>query len=220
MRRRSVLLVGLMSLAGPLATGQGARAQGRSASPAFVPTPQEEADLKRVQNYLNSLHTLKARFVQIAPDGSISHGTAWLERPGRMRFQYDPPAPYLLVAGHGLLVFHDRDLGQTSNIPLSRTPLGILLADHVSLSGDVTVTGMQELPGQIQVTLVRTGSPGEGSLTLVFTDNPLTLRQWVIVDAQRQPTRVTLSDIQYGLKLDPSLFNFVDPNAFKGGSSG
>jgi outer membrane lipoprotein-sorting protein len=200
--------------------GLGARAPEGSGPSAFVPTEQEAADLKRVQNYLNSLHTFKARFVQVAPDGSISHGTAWLERPGRMRFQYDPPAPFLLVAGHGLLVFHDRDLGQTSNIPLSRTPLGILLADHVSLSGDVTVTGMQELPGQIQVTLVRTSSPGEGSLTLIFTDNPLALHQWVIVDAQRQPTRVTLSDIQYGGKFNPSLFNFVDPNALKGGSSG
>jgi outer membrane lipoprotein-sorting protein len=200
--------------------GAGARAQGAPSPAPFVPTPQEAADLKRVQNYLNSLHSLKARFVQVAPDGRISHGTAWLERPGRMRFQYDPPAPFLLVAGHGLLVFHDRDLGQTSNIPLSRTPLGILLADQVSLSGDVTVTGMQELPGQVQVTLVRTSSPGEGSLTLVFTDTPLTLRRWVIVDAQRQPTRVTLSDIQYGVTLDPSLFNFIDPRALQGGSSG
>ncbi len=71
---------------------------------------------------------------------AISGGTAWLERPGRMRFQYDPPSPFLLVGGHGLLVFHDSQLEQTSNIPLDRTPLGLLLRDNLKLSGDVTVT--------------------------------------------------------------------------------
>ena len=115
-----------------------------------------------------------------------------------MRFQYDPPSPLLLVAGHGLVVFHDKSLNQTSNIPLGQTPLGILLADHVKLAGDVTVTGMQRLPGQIQVSLVRTASPGDGTLTLIFADNPLTLRQWTVLDAQRQETRVTLYNAETG----------------------
>ena len=66
--------------------------------------------------------TLKAHFLQVAPNGAISQGTAWLDRPGRMRFQYDPPSPLLLVAGHGLVVFHDKSLNQTSNIPLSAGP--------------------------------------------------------------------------------------------------
>ena len=93
--------------------------------------------------------TLKAHFLQVAPNGGLSEGTAWLQRPGRMRFQYDPPAPFLLVAAHGLLVFRDSQLNQTSNLFLSQTPLGILLADKVTLSGDVTVTGMAHQPGQI-----------------------------------------------------------------------
>ena len=110
---------------------------------------QDQADAARIEAYLNSVKSLKARFSQVAGDGGVSQGTAWLERPGRMRFQYDPPAPFVLIAAHGQLIFHDESLGQTSNIPLSRTPLGILLADHVALSGAVTVTGMQRLPGQI-----------------------------------------------------------------------
>ena len=195
-------------------------ASGAHAQQAFQPTQQQRADLARIQTYLDSLRSLKARFLQVAPNGSISRGTLWLERPGRMRFQYDPPAPFLLVAGHGLLVFHDSELDQTSNIPLGRTPLGILLANQVNLSGDVTVTGMQQLPGQIQVTLIRTESPGEGSLTLVFSDNPLTLRQWTVVDAQRQETRVTLYDVQLGGQFDPSLFEYfqrVTPQTGGGG---
>jgi outer membrane lipoprotein-sorting protein len=132
-----------------------------------------------------------------------------------MRFQYDPPSPLLLVAGHGLVVFHDKSLDQTTNIPLGRTPLGILLADHVHLQGDVTVTGMQRLPGQIQVSLVRTASPGDGTLTLIFADNPLTLRQWTVLDAQRQETRVTLYNVETGGQFDPKLFEFIDPRFFQ-----
>jgi outer membrane lipoprotein-sorting protein len=155
---------------------------------------------------------LQAHFLQVAPDGQISQGTAWLDRPGRMRFQYDPPAPYLLVATHGTLFFNDSQLNQTSNIPLDRTPLGILLADHVNLSGDVTVTGIQRLPGQVQLSLVRTRSPGDGSLTLVFADDPLALRQWTIVDAQQRATRITLTDVRTGITPNPKLFDL--PSGF------
>lgn len=190
-----------------------ARAQVR---PAPL-TPQDQADLARVQAYLNTIRSLHARFLQVAPDGRTSEGQAWLERPGRMRFQYDPPAPFLLVAGHGLLVFHDSELKQTSNIPLGSTPLGILLADQINLSssGGVTVTGFQRLPGQIQVSLVRTASPQEGTLTLIFADPPLTLRQWIVTDAQGQRTAVTLYDVQQGGRFDPKLFEFIDPRFFE-----
>ncbi len=108
-----------------------------------------------------------------------------------------------------MLTFHDASLQQTSNIPLSRTPLGILLADHVTLSGAVTVTGIQRQPGQLQVTVVRTESPGDGSLTLIFSDQPLALRQWTVVDAQRRETHVTLDNIQLGGTYDPLLFTQI-----------
>jgi outer membrane lipoprotein-sorting protein len=213
MHRRTLLRLALLP---PLLAPAVARAQEILAQP----TPQDAADLARIQAYLNDIHTLKAHFLQVAPDGAMSQGTAWLERPGRMRFQYDPPAPFLLVAAHGDLVFEDRSIQQVSNVPLRMTPVGILLADHVSLSGAVTVTGFQRLPGQIQVTLVRTHSPRDGSLTLVFTDNPLTLRQWTVQDAQRRQTRVTLYNVEQGVNLDPKLFEFVDPRNFQTNSSG
>jgi outer membrane lipoprotein-sorting protein len=212
MNRRDLLRLTPVLLLGSLAT---ARAQ-----PAFQATPQDQADLARVQSYLDSMRTLKAHFLQVAPDGAISQGTAWLERPGRMRFQYDPPSPILLVAGHGLVVFYDSSLNQTTNIPIGQTPLGILLADHVQFGGGVTVTGMQRLPGQIQVSVVRTASPGDGTLTLIFTDNPLALRQWTVLDAQRQETRVTLYNVQTGGQFDQKLFQFIDPRAFQGQQNG
>ena len=206
MNRRALLLLpmGLLVPAVPAA-----------AQAAFQPTAQDRADLARIEAYLDSLRTLKARFLQVAPNGATSEGTVWLDRPGRMRFQYIPPSPLLLVAGHGLVVFRDNALNQTSNIPIGQTPLGILLADHVRMQGEVTVNGLQRLPGQIQVSLYRTKSPGDGTLTLVFADNPLALRQWTVLDAQRQETRVTLYNAELGGQFDPNLFNVADPNAFR-----
>lgn len=191
------------------------------AQPRAAPlTAADRADMARIEAYLAQLRTLKARFLQIAPDGRTSTGGAWLQRPGRMRFQYDPPSPFLLVGGNGLLVFHDAQLKQTSNIPLGSTPLGILLREQVRLSGDVTVTGVGRMPGQLQVALVRTASPADGTLTLVFADNPLALRQWSVIDAQRLETRVTLTDIELGGSFDQGLFTFIDPRFFQNNQGG
>ena len=190
------------------------------AQPRFEPTPQDRTDMTRITIYLDGLRTLKAHFLQVAPSGAMTQGTVWLDRPGRMRFQYDPPSPLLLVAGHGLLVFHDKSLNQTTNIPIGQTPLGTLLADHVQLGGDVTVTGMQHMPGQIQLSLIRAASPGDGTLTLIFADNPLTLRQWTVTDAQRQQTTVTLYNAELGGQFDQKLFQFIDPRIFQPGANG
>lgn len=184
---------------------------------AFAPTAQDRADLTRIEAYLNGLTTLRGKFLQVAPDGSISGGTAWLSRPGRLRFQYDPPAPFLLVASHGQLVFQDTSIRQTSHTSLSSTPLGMLLARHVTLSGDIAVTGMQRLPGEIDVSLVRTASPNDGTLTLVFVDKPLMLRQWTVLDAQRKETRVTLFNTELGGSFDPKLF---EPEPMQDNSGG
>ena len=210
MNRRTLLLAPLL-LAPSLA-----QAQPR---PAAL-TPQDQADLARIETYMNGVRALHSRFLQVAPDGRTSEGQAWLQRPGRMRFQYDPPSPFLLVGGYGLLVFHDSQLKQTSNIPIGQTPLGLLLEDNLRLTGDVTVTGFVRMPGQIQVSLVRTRTPQDGTLTLIFADNPLTLRQWVVTDPQRQQTRVTLYNVQLGGDFDQKLFRFIDPKFYQNNSGG
>jgi outer membrane lipoprotein-sorting protein len=179
---------------------------------------QDRADLARIEAYLNGIRSMKAHFVQTAPDGGLSQGEAMMQRPGRMRFQYDPPSPFLLIANYGILFFHDAQLNQTTNIPLSRTPLGILLADQTSLTGDVAVTRFVRLPGQFQVTLVRTASPGEGTLTLIFADNPLTLRQWIVVDQQGKQTHVAFTNMEVGASVDAKLFDYR--NVSNGQASG
>jgi outer membrane lipoprotein-sorting protein len=215
MFRRRTLLFSAPALLAPVLLAVAPRRA--KAAPGVVRSAQDQADIARIEAYLNGLKTLKAHFMQVAQNGGISEGTAWLERPGRMRFQYDPPAPFLLIAAHGVLTFHDSALQQTTNIGLSRTPLGILLAEKVELSGPVSVTAIQRLPGQIQLTLVRNESPGDGSLTLIFADQPLTLRQWTVIDPQRRETHVTLYNAQLGGSFDPQLFEQISPPSAKSG---
>ena len=204
MNRRTLLSLALLPLA-----AVSARAQP-SLTP-LAPTAQDRTDIARVEAYLGSLHALKAHFLQVDASGRTSEGTAWIARPGRMRFQYDPPSPFLLVANYGEVIFQDKQLKQVSRLPLSSTPLGILLSDQIRLAGALTVTGVTRQPGQLQVSVIRTASPGDGTLTLIFADNPLALRQWSVVDAQQNETRVSLFDIELGGSFDSKLFDFVDP---------
>jgi outer membrane lipoprotein-sorting protein len=88
--------------------------------------------------------------------------------------------------------------------------LGILLGDRIALSGDISVTKFVRLPGQLQVSLVRTTSPGEGTLTLIFADNPLTLRQWNVLDQQGKQTRVAFANLEVGAAVDAKQFDFRD----------
>ncbi len=196
MFRRLLLSVGL------------ALAAGEHAAFAAPLSAADQALIGQVQNYLNAQTGLTANFLQVAADGSTRTGKAWLQRPGKMRFQYDPPDPQLLVAGFGLLVYRDPDLDQTTNIPLGTTPLGILLAQHVQLSGGVTVTGIDREPGEDMITLIRTGKPAAGSLTLVFGTGPLELRQWKVLDAQGRQTQVSLYDVAPAGPFPDSLFQY------------
>lgn len=181
-----------------------AMAASQSGSPAL--SPADSGWVARVQDALNATHTIKARFQQIAPDGTRSTGQAWLDRPGRMRFDYDKPSPLLLIANQGQIVYQDRELGQVTTLPLERTPLGLLLRPELRLSGDVTVTAFQHARGLVQVTLVRTATPSEGSLTLIFNEAPLALRSWVVKDAQGRETQIDLFNIAENPALSQDLF--------------
>ena len=200
MMRRFVALLLLAGLAIPAASFA-------QAPISATLTPADRGWVERIQDTLNAITTLKAHFLQIAPNGATTQGTAWLDRPGRMRFAYDKPSPLLLVANHGTLVFNDSELKQTTTLPLDKTPLGLLLAPNVTLSGAVTLTAFRHASGQLQLTLVRTATPGDGSLTLIFSDQKLALLSWSVIDAQGKQTRVILSDVVLGGSFPQALFN-------------
>lgn len=177
---------------------------------------QDRADVERAEAYLNQVTTLRARFLQVASDGNQVEGTAFVSRPGRMRLQYDPPSPMLVVADGTFLIVHDKELGEPSYIPLNSTPAGILVRENVQLDGkDVAVTRVARTPGVLHVSLVESEDPGQGELTLVFSERPFALRQWRVVDAQGATTSVSLYEAQDGLALDPKLFEFKNPNFTK-----
>ena len=177
-----------------------------SAPQAATLTQSDRTWLGRIEQSLNSVTTFKARMQQLDAEGKRTTGTVWMQRPGLLRLAYDAPTPLLLVANDGKVVFRDSQLDQTTVIPMERTPLGLLLRQHVSLSGDVTVTGFSHENGLLEVSLVRTASPGDGSLTLVFYQTPLALRSWSVVDAQGRETRVTLFDVHDGVTIPADTF--------------
>ena len=203
--RRSLLSLAALAPATGLAQP---RAPSGTPSPAPAPDP---AAIQRVEAYFNAMTTFRARFLQLAQNGGSAEGTAMIWRPGRMRFEYDPPEPTLLIAGDGQFFHWDRELRQPTTVPVNSTPLGVLLRNPLSLRGDVTVAGTERSGGLLRMAVFRTAAPNEGRITLILEENPMQLRQWEVLDAQGRTTRVTLTQIETGVRFDPFLFAFNDP---------
>lgn len=169
---------------------------------------------RRVETYLNGLTTVRARFSQLNPDGSSAHGQLYIERGRGMRFDYDPPSKILLVATDWRLIFSDASTKQINVIPLSETPLGVLLDESVSLTGETTVTEADARGGEVHLGVVRTKAPDQGKVTMTFAERPMELRRWTVIDAQGLATQVLLEGLETGIALDPGLFVWRDPKMF------
>lgn len=170
----------------------------------------EKTNVARINAYLNGFKTMKARFLQIAPDGGIARGTFYLQRPGRLRFEYDPPVKLLIVADGLWVNFIDRELDEVTRLPLTATPLKVLVAERIDLSHDTLVKDVEQGVRRLSVTLQDPEEPEQGSLTLEFSDDPLILRQWRLVDAQGGETVVAITDQHFNLALDPALFTYFE----------
>lgn len=199
-------LTAMLALAIPLAAAH--------AAPAEIElSPQQTLVLQRVAAYLNGIHTMSARFSQLAGNGQQSAGTMYISRPGRMRFEYDPPSPITLIADTFYVYYWDKELHQVQQVGLKSTPAWFFLRDPINFTADSIVTGFEDADNEIRISVVERASPDTGSLTTVFTENPISLRQWTVVDQQSKTTTVTLSDLRYGVPLDPKLFQYNDPLA-------
>lgn len=175
----------------------------------------DRAAIARAEAYLNGLTTLEARFVQLDSSGEAATGTLKVKRPGRMRFEYDPPTPILLVSPGSELIYYDRDLKTATRLDLEDTPAWFLLADRVSLTpgSPYRVVDVQRSPGLLVFTAVDIDAPEDGRIAVMFTDRlgALTLTGWVAVDALGQPTRVTLFDVSTNRPIDNEAFVFDEP---------
>lgn len=188
------------------------------AAPAFAAVSDaDQAIIKQANAYLDQVHTLKAHFVQNAADGSQSEGTIYLDRPGKLRLDYDPPSPIQVITKDNTLVYYDKSLQQVSYVDIDSTLAGVLVQPHVDLNGkDLEAIGVVHQPGTDRITVIKRGDPSQGKITLVFTEKPFELRQWQVVDPQGQITQVTLYDAQSGLSFDQELFVFHDPRPAPG----
>ena len=166
----------------------------------------DKADLERVSAALNAIHTMKGSFIQIDPDGQIDEGVFYIEKPGRMRFEYHAPNPVLIVSDGSTVAVQNRSLHTIDHYPIWATPLDLILSDDLNLKRNASIVGVDHEPGEIIVNARSRSSRTNGNISLVFTDPELALRQWTIVDDQGLSTTVSVRDVQQGVAIDPDLF--------------
>lgn len=169
-------------------------------------TAQQSADLDRVSAYLNSIKTMRGGFTQIGPQGQTDQGKFYILKPGKIRFDYDPPNPTLVISDGLSIAVYNTKLNTANRYPLTGTPLNLLLSDHLDLKKSSMITGVQHSPGQLIVTGRASDRRATGNITIVFTDPGIELRQWTIVDAQGLPTTVSINNVQQGVALPESAF--------------
>ena len=178
-----------------------------AAAPDIWPAGDRE-EVKRIEAYLESMTTLRANFLQANADGTLDSGIMWLWRPGLVRIEYAPPTEVLMVATGNWLVYFDAELDQVSHIPADSGPFRFLLDEEVRFGEGVEVRELARSSGLLKLTLADAEDPGAGSVTLVFDETPMALRQWEVRDAQGFLTIVTLTDAVVGESFDRDWFYF------------
>lgn len=174
----------------------------------------QQLSLNEISGYLNQLRTAKGDFTQINDDGSISTGTIYIKRPGKVRFEYNAPDSGLVVAGANTVVIYDKKSNQPAETyPLARTPLSIILAENVNLGRAKMVTGHSYDGTATTVTAQDPANPQYGNIQMKFTGNPVQLRQWIINDGNDSATTVVLGDMQVGGNISNSLFDTAGARA-------
>lgn len=200
--------VALLSLGAVQAQAQTSAQQAQAQAQASNPQVAE------VERYFNGIRTMQARFVQSNPGGTVVQGTLSVSRPGRMRFEYDPPSQLKIVADGSQVTMWDipnRDFGQW---PIGWTAASFLVREPMVLQGgDLTVEKVERADGMLQLTMSQTKKPNEGKVIVRLGENPMVLRGWSIIDNRGQRVDVSLNGLQTGLQLAPALFKYDGPDA-------
>jgi outer membrane lipoprotein-sorting protein len=170
-------------------------AGGAFAQTASALSPEDEALVQRAQTYLDGLTTATGRFVQTAPDGRESTGTVWLQRPGRARFDYDPPSGVQIAADGHVVTEVDTRLRTIHSYPLGTTPLSLFLARRVALDEGARVEAVRRTPDGFEVD-VRDGRRRRGGIALQFRNAPLALAGWIVTDARGAKVQVRLTHLE------------------------
>jgi outer membrane lipoprotein-sorting protein len=176
--------------------------------------PAQRSTVERINAYFNSIHTLVGNFVQVGPDGRKSEGDFYLQKPGKVRFDYDPPSPIELISDGNAIVVRDRKLATQDLYPLSQTPLRFLLSERLDLTKDSNVVGVFQ--DDIFITVVmeeKHAVVGTYRLRIMFGAKDTQLKQWTVTDPQGFDTTVAVYNLDSTKKPDPSLFRL--PETFR-----
>lgn len=199
----SALFIGL-----PIA----ALAQSRATAPTRPPIAgelsgaQRTAALAEASAALNRIAGMQGRFTQVAPDGAQARGRIYMQRPGKLRFEYDPPSPLTIVSDGSVVAVEDRAMRDIQRVPLRSTPLFYVLKPQVNLERDARITRVVEQGDNLYISARDRSGEADGEITITFGGANRELKQWSITDGQRQTTRITLSEVQGASRLDPKLF--------------
>lgn len=178
------------------------------AGAAYRITEKDRADIARIEAYLNSMESLRSKFVQLSTGGRVAEGTIYIERPSRLRLEYKTPSNIQVYANGNWLAHVDTDLEAIWHVPLKATPAAFLVRDRIKLSGDITVERVMRDARTISVSLIQTDEPEAGRFVLTFSDTPLALRKWTVTDAQGISTSVNLVAPAFNVAIPRDVFIF------------
>ena len=180
-----------------------------AAALAATPALAEKLSLNAISRYLNTIDQATSDFTQVNDDGSLSTGQFFIKRPGRMRFEYNPPENLLVMAGGSQVGIFDgkSNIQKAERYPLRRTPLNLILEKNVNLAARNMVVGHEFDGTATVVTAQDPKNPEYGTIQLKFTSNPIELRQWIVTDGQGAKTTVILGQLENAQNLSSTLFN-------------
>jgi outer membrane lipoprotein-sorting protein len=172
---------------------------------------EQRAAIEQITGYFNAMRTLQGEFMQVGPKGHVSTGVFYISKPGRMRFEYSPPNPFIVVADGTWVTIKNNAKNTADQYPLSATPLRLVLAEQVDLLSEAEILDVEQVNGLTTLTLEDKEKLVPGHLVLIFDDHKNELQQWIIVDGQGRRTTISLNGIVAGIDPDPGLFQVELP---------
>ncbi len=166
----------------------------------------DKATLDKVSAYLDSIRTMEGQFVQIGPQGQIDQGRFYIEKPGKIRFEYAPPYPVLIVSDGTTVFVRNSRLHTVDHYSLADTPLQLVLGNDIDLKRRAEIVGVEHQKNALVISARSHSSRAQGNISLVFSEPDLELRQWTVVDAQGLSTTTVLRDVQQDVSLPDKLF--------------
>ena len=164
--------------------------------------------IKRINSYLNEIKTLRADFLQVATNGEVAGGKLFMSRPGKIRFEYKPPSPILIISDGTFLIYIDRHLEEMTHFFLSSSPIDFLVKKSVRINENTEIISFSQKANIIRIKLAKINQINKGTITLNFTNQPFKLRKWIIADSQGMETTIILNNIEENIILNSKLFEF------------